>query len=197
MRRRDRPAAGEVVRAEAPASIPPLTPPLMPPHSLAHRWRIAALLGAALALAACGDATGPLPREGAPTELEFSIGGYGGASRIVRLHDGAVLALRTPWSWDGAPTTDTVRVVPTADAWRAFWAAAERAGVRRWRPSYMAEGIADGEGWGVRIVAGGVTIESWGANAYPDSRGREQEGSRTDEFQEFVRALGTLTGQAW
>ncbi|MDQ3388427.1 MAG: hypothetical protein M3483_02865, partial [Gemmatimonadota bacterium] len=106
----------------------------------------AAILVSALALVACADATGPLPQEGAPDELGFSIGGYGVGSRSIEVRGDTVVFSQVPWGPQDPILTS--RVVPTPDAWRAFWTAADRAGVRQWRPKYVAEGIVDGSGWG-------------------------------------------------
>ena len=160
-----------------------------------RRARVAAALaGAALTLAACGDPTGPLPREGAPDALEFLIGGFASDTRIVRLRGDTVLLWRTPWS-ESRAAVDTVRAVPTPEAWRAFWAAAERAGVRRWRRRYVAEGVLDGTGWSLRIVAGDRIFESGGGNAYPDRLGGEHELQMTSAFRAFLAALGDLVGR--
>jgi len=148
-----------------------------------------AVLGVTLALAACDDATGPLPMEGAPDALEFSIGGFGVGGSAVELRGDTLVLRRTG---TGA-VFDSVRVVPTPDSWRAFWSATERAGVRRWRARYAAEAI-DGVGWSVRIAAGGRLVESSGSNAYPDRFGREHEFSMTDDFQAFLTAVGQLVG---
>ncbi len=156
-------------------------------------WAAAVLLAAAFA--GCGDPTGPLPREGAPDELRFTIGGFGSGSTTVVLDGEAVMVTRVPWDYMTGVPIVPVRVVPTAQAWRDFWAAAEEAGVRRWRSEYMAEGVVDGSGWSLRIVADGVVVDSHGSNAWPDRRGREHEMDVTADFQAFLDAVGTLAGQ--
>lgn len=166
-----------------------------PPRTRGRAWRAAALLSAALALVACSDATAPLPQAGVPDALEFSMGGYFGGGTSVSLRGDTLVFFRTPWEWRPDMTIDTVRVVPTADAWRAFWSATSRAGVGRWRARYVAEEIADGTGWNLRIVAGGRRIESFGSNAYPDRLGLQRRGEMTEDFRGFVAALGALVGQ--
>jgi hypothetical protein len=148
-----------------------------------------AVLGVALALAACDDATGPLAEEGAPDDLEFSIGGFSVGESTVELRGDTVVLRRTR-----PEVIDSVRAVPTPDSWRAFWSATERAGLRRWRARYAAEGIVDGVGWSVRIAAGGRLVESSGNNAYPDRFGREHELDMTDDFQAFLTAVSELVG---
>lgn len=167
------------------------------PH---RRGWLAALtaVGAALALAACRDGTAPvrpaLP-EGAPDELRFSMGGFGVTSTVVELRDDTLVVWGTPWDWTAGMSVDTARVVPTTEAWRAFWAAAERAGMRQWRPQYRADGVVDGVGWGVRVVADGRLIQSSGSNAFPDRYGREHELAMTDDFRAFLAALEELLGR--
>ena len=148
-----------------------------------------AVLCVALGLATCDDATGPLPMEGAPDDLELSIGGFGVGESTVELRGDTVVLRRTR---PGA-VIDSVIAVPTPDSWRAFWSATERAGVRRWRARYAAEAI-DGVGWSVRIAAGGRLVESSGSNAYPDRFGREHDFSMTDDFRAFLTAVGQLVG---
>jgi hypothetical protein len=89
---------------------------------------------------------------------------------------------------------DTVRIVPTADAWRKFSASADAAGVHRWQPRYMAEGVIDGSGWSLLIADDGRRVESQGSNAFPDRQGREHELEMTDEFRAFLAALSELVG---
>jgi hypothetical protein len=157
-------------------------------HRGVPAWLATAVLGIAIALAACDDATGPLPTEGTPDDLEFSIYGFGDGESTVELRGDTVVLRRTR-----PAGIDTVRAVPTADAWRAFWSATERAGVRRWRARYAADAI-DGVGWSLRIGAGARLVESSGSNAYPDRFGREHEFSMTDDFRAFLTAVGQLVG---
>ncbi|HEX8212165.1 MAG TPA: hypothetical protein VF584_18455 [Longimicrobium sp.] len=151
------------------------------------------ILAAAL-LASCDDPTGPLPREGAPREFEYSVGGFAVGSGRVELHGDTVVLVRTPWDARPGTRPDSIRTVPSAEAWRAFWKAAADAGVRRWRPRYMAEGIVDGGGWSLRIVAPGAKIESNGSNAYPDRHGLEHEGEAPNEFRALEDAIEALAG---
>jgi hypothetical protein len=150
-----------------------------------------AVLGVALAVAACDDATGPLQAEGAPDDLEFFIYGFAVGGSTVELRGDTVVLRRTR-----PEVNDSARAVPTPDSWRAFWAATERAGVRRWRAHYAAEDIVDGTGWSVRIAAGGRLVESSGNNAYPDRFGREHEPFMTDDFRVFLTAVSELVGHA-
>ncbi|MEP6732589.1 MAG: hypothetical protein ABJE10_18235 [bacterium] len=164
------------------------------PLRLSSARAVVAALGVMFALAACSDATAPLATEGTPDELTFSIGGFGvGTSNMVLRGDTIVLQ-RIPWDWPRVPM-DSVRVVPSSEAWRVFWAATERAGVSRWQRHYAAAGFVDGTGWDVHIVVGGRVVESSGSNAYPDGLGHEHQLQTTDDFQAFVVALGDLAGR--
>jgi hypothetical protein len=156
---------------------------------------LAALAGISIGAAACDDPTMALPREGAPERLEFSLSAWeGNFGRSVELRRDTVVFRRAVWSGSQV-SVDSVRVVPTAEQWRDFWAAAEDAGVSRWRRRYVAEGIQDGGGWQLRLRATGASIVSEGSNAYPDRSGRERENELTPEFHAFVDALGALVGE--
>jgi hypothetical protein len=161
-----------------------------PSHRGGRVWIAAAVLGLAVALAGCDNPTEPLPGEGVPEDLEFSIGGFGDGGSTVELRGDTVVLRRTR-----PGGIDTVRAIPTPDSWRAFWSATERAGVHRWRARYTAEGIIDGVGWSMRIGAGGRLVESSGNNAYPDRFGRKHELDMTDDFRAFLTALGELVEQ--
>ena len=155
------------------------------------RSRIIVACLSVVPLIGCSDPTAPLPREGAPDELRFSFGGFAIGDVTLELQDSSVAM----WGWTPGATIDTVRVVPNEEAWREFWSAAERAGVRRWRSRYFAEGVIDGNGWSFRLVAGDFALESTGSNAYPDALGRERELIMTDEFRLLRTALGKLVGE--
>jgi hypothetical protein len=169
--------------------------PLPRPRSRAARACFTAIVCIAFAFAGCTDPMGPLPREGAPDELHFSIGGFGTGTTVVELDDEGLAVTRIPWNPEPGVTIVPVHVVPSAQAWSDFWAAAEKAGVRRWRNKYVAEDVVDGAGWSLRIKTGDVVIDSFGSNAWPDSRGREHELDVTADFQAFLEAVGTLAGQ--
>ena len=162
---------------------------------VARAHRVIAWLILATTIGSCDDPTAPLPREGPPDELRFVYGGF--FSDLVTVEaQGTTLAMwRRAWDWHPGMAIDTVRTVPTAEAWRQFWVVADQAGVRRWRSSYAAEGVADGSGWSLRLVAGEFSVESTGANAYPDWQGREHELHMTEEFAALMRALGDLLGE--
>ncbi len=137
----------------------------------------------------------PLPREGQPDELRFSYGGFAIEGVTVELHGTSVAMWRTPWNWQPGVAIDTVRAVPSDDEWRQFWTAADRAGVQRWRPRYATEGVVDGSGWSLYLVAQDFRLTSTGSNAYPDGSGGEHELEMTEEFRALRTALGNLVGE--
>jgi hypothetical protein len=169
-----------------------------PATRLRHAAHGSAVLSATclLAFAACRSPTAP-PVEGVPEVLEFSTGGFGTGSRILRLHGDTVATLTVPWDYDPAMPADSSRLVPGPEAWRSFWAAVGEAGVRRWRSRYVAPDIVDGMGWSLTLKAGGFSVQSMGSNAYPDRLGRKHEGASTDEFRRLVAALDALSGGAF
>ena len=163
-----------------------------------RRSMLARMVSVSLALsvgnAACHDPTAPLPDEGPPDELSFSMGGFASDAVTIEMQDEVVLMWRRPWNWRPGEAIDTLRAVPTSEQWHDFWIAAERAGVHRWRSRYEAD-VIDGVGWTLRLVAGDFALESTGANAYPDWRGREHELEMTAEFRSLRTALGNLAGE--
>ena len=160
----------------------------------APRHRIlAACLTLAILIGGCDDPTAPLPREGPPDALHFSYGGFG-YGVTIEAQGTTVVVWRDTWDWPPGVPVDTLRVVPAADAWRQFWAAADQAGVHHWKTRYSKEDIIDGTGWTLRLSAGAFTLESSGSNAYPDWFGREH-GGVTPEFEAFTSALGDLIGE--
>jgi hypothetical protein len=149
------------------------------------------LVGLALGVG-CSDPMAPLPREGTPDELKFSISGWSTGFSSWELR-GDTVVYRSAASDYPAPVTE-LRTIPSAEAWREFWLEIERIGVRQWRSEYVAEMIADAEGWRTRIRAGSAVVESSGYAAYPDESGREREGSRTEAFAAYIEALRRLAG---
>jgi hypothetical protein len=122
-------------------------------------------------------------------------GGFGIDIVRVELQGASVAMWRRPWDWRPGVPIDTMRAVPTDDAWREFWLAAERAGVHRWRTQYVAEGVVDGDGWALRLVTGDFDLLASGSNAFPDARGREHELEMTEEFRLLRTAIGNLVGE--
>ncbi|MGK2935889.1 MAG: hypothetical protein ACSLFE_11705 [Gemmatimonadaceae bacterium] len=107
----------------------------------------------------------------------------------------SVVFERVEGGMDGSPERYVVRVVPTAEAWRVFWSAAENAGVNKWRESYMGRLIADAESWQLVLETRSSRIKSGGYAAYPDDAGRAHRGSRTEAFKAFLAALYVIVGE--
>ena len=165
------------------------------PFSAITRTRLVAIAFAALALAACGEATVPQPAHNAPQELAFTVTALeGGTSTAVQMEGAAVVVTHTRWSHEEGLRTRRVRTVPTARDWTAFWAVVDAAGVQRWTGDYQAEGFRDGAGWSLRLAGNGVSIDSHGTNAWPDRDGLEHHLVVTADFRAFQDALGALTG---
>ena len=156
---------------------------------------------ALLLLAGCGEGSlfaGPpaLPTDGPPTALEVRLDGFGYGAHLVTLVGGDTLLVerRPEWRIDSAGIT---RVVPTAAQWRAFWDAADRAGVARWPRSCVNARIADGAGYTVTIgTASERRLEAGGMNAYPRADGRcDLDGGWTTEFRTLMEATSRLIGR--
>lgn len=163
-------------------------------HVLPHPV-IGAIGALTLAVVACSDVTAPLPREGAPEKLSFSTGSAFTGNTSWTVRGDTVVFQRDEWGGDG-PQRYVVHVVPTAEAWRNFWSAAENAGVNKWRGSYVNESIADGEGWQLVLETRTSRIESGGYSAYPDNAGRKKNSrERTEAFTAFLAALYVLVGE--
>lgn len=143
---------------------------------MTHRFtriRIAAaLVCGALATAGCGDTTATVPAqvEGAPDELKFTwdASELGGTSLELRGSTVVVRRLR----YGQNPRRDSTMVVPTSAAWTRFLDAATDAGVSEWRSGYLAEGIADGSQWDLRIAVDGRVLESGAPTRIPTATAR-------------------------
>jgi hypothetical protein len=146
------------------------------------------LLSATLA---CEDTLLPLPDATPPDALEFTTAGFGASTYVFEVRGDTVVARQGGW---GSPApVDSIRHVPTAEEWRAFWDAVDEAGVRRWGV-YRNEDVVDGGGYTLRIEHDGVVLESSGSNAWPDQRGREHE-EVTEAYNRFRHALDVLVGR--
>ena len=74
------------------------------------------------------------------------------------------------------------KFTPTAQQWREFWSALDRAGVWNWKERYPNPGICDGTIWRIEIEHEGRSITSRGDNAY------------TKRFSAFLEAVSGLLG---
>ena len=168
---------------------------LAPSARLGRAARAATASLALVSAGACGDGpVTPLPEEGPALALEYSIGGYGGDQRSIKLKGGTIEHVSIPWDYRPGMAIDTVRRVPTADEWRWFWAEAKAAGVGRWRGTHVARNIADGTGWSLEIVVDGRRIQASGSNMYPDRKGEWHAPDQTPDFLRFSAAAFMLAG---
>lgn len=154
---------------------------------------VVSMLAVLTAATACDLPTGP-PRAGAPEEFRFSLWSFSPLSRYVELRGDTLLVVHVHSRPDYSGS-DTTRVVPQPDDWRAFWSAAYGSGVRHWLPAYERP-VADGETWSMTIRRRGLDGDWRGNNAYPDSRGGRHF-NRTTAFNNLVDAVTELTGGAF
>jgi hypothetical protein len=150
---------------------------------------------AAAAGMGCRDATGPrLQTEGPPTAMVVGYSGFGYGSHEVRLRGGDTLVV-TRVRWVPADSAAVRTVVPEAAAWRAFWAAASRAGLARWPARCVNREIADGGGLSIALTVDGQSIERRYTNASPRRVGTcTTDGSRSAEEIAFATAVEQLIG---
>jgi hypothetical protein len=168
---------------------------MRPAH--AARPRIAPLVGAASARAACGAPRAPaFPEDAPPAAMQLSVGGFGSGQQEVTLRGDTVIVTRRPFV---SPEDATLaRVVPSRDAWRAFWRAADAAGVRRWPSTCRNDRIVDGGGYTLELWYPGGRITSSGSNSYPQRDGRcNGDPGRTPEFSAFLAAVSQLIGRSY
>lgn len=146
-----------------------------------------------VAFAACGDATAPLPTEGAPRELAFEWGGFALVSYTVRLAGDTIIATSASDAlWPPPPRVDVARRVPSADEWRAFWSAVADAGVRRWAGACSDASVVDGAGFSFTLAWSDARRTGVYSNAYP-TRAGTCRGS-TDEAKTFTAAVYKIAG---
>jgi hypothetical protein len=161
------------------------------------RLPFAAALAASFASAgACGNATGPaaaLPQAGAPRALAYSGGDFGGALTSVRMAGDTVVLVRRPFF---APADSAVRRrVPSAEEWRAFWEAADAAGVGRWPAACADPSVADGGGFAFELAWAGGRRAGTYSNAYPTREGGcRRDPQVTAAAATFQEALFAMAG---
>ncbi len=148
-----------------------------------------------LALVACGDATAPLPSSGVPREFRVSsVGGFVASASDVRLVGDTLVYVVARYTRGGIDSTVTRRV-PTADDWRAFWRAADGAGVRRWAGECSRSDIADAGGFSFTLAWDGGRRTGSYVGAFPTRDGTCADGY-TAEAQAFSDAVDQLLGVA-
>lgn len=160
----------------------------------ARGFALGAAVASGLLLLACDSPTAPrFPVDEPPTAFEVDVDGYGYGLYRVTLRGDTLLVERRP-DFSLAPQF-TTRVVPTRADWRAFWRAADDAGVRSWPHRCIDESVVDGGGYGVEITYAGGRVQSAGANSYPRANGHCDSLSYTDDFRTFTRAITQLIGR--
>lgn len=165
---------------------------------MSHRRPVSigtALLAGSLLAIACEPVTAPdFPADGPPDALLVRVDGFGFGTPAVTLRGGDTLVVerRTDWRPDSAVVT---RVVPTRDAWQAFWRAADAAGVRAWPRTCRNERVADGGGYTLDIVYAGGRVASQGTNSYPRRSGACSGLETTAEYRAFTAAVAALIGR--
>lgn len=168
---------------------------------LSLRWSARGPLGcvarpalAAVVLAACGDATAPLPTDGPPSELSYSTGGFVLTTYDVRLA-GDTVVLTSATAANGAPALTTTRRVPSAAEWRAFWQTVRDVGVARWPAQCTDNSMADGGTVRFTLAWGGTRRTGTYYAAYPRGNGTCVNGyDESSGAVRFQTAVFTLTG---
>lgn len=124
----------------------------------------------------------------AKVKFEFSHVAIFGGGPIVQW-DGDTFGLR--WkeayeaTWHELPA-------PSELQWKAFWLLLDQSGARNWDSNYANPDIFDGVGWGFKLAAPGLRIESSGSNAYPGSDSFES--LTCSPFEILTTAVGILAG---
>lgn len=137
-----------------------------------------------------GDPPGEPPADLLPAQLEFRISGspFAPAYRLTwsagKLLYEAVVADPGP---DESEERTWELFVPSADQWRRFWDAVERAGVWDWAPEYLA-GRGDGTSWRLELHRGTRGVTCTGLGAYPGS----PDSTPSPAFRDFLAALRLL-----
>jgi len=71
-------------------------------------------------------------------------------------------------------------IEPTPQQWTEFWAASDRAGVWKWRPSYDDLAADDAPGWKLTLARGAFEVDATGDNTWPE------------QWEAFCRAVRRL-----
>lgn len=150
----------------------------------------ASLLFSLAALGGTGRAT--TPTSARPQALQARIGGFLGPSFQVTLEgDTLQYEARRP----GGRLESAATLRPTESQWRAFRAALNAQGVKRWRPRYIDAGVADGTQWSLNITYPDLKVQVSGSNQYPNHTGQPGPGAQpTRAFQAYLNAVEALVG---
>jgi len=148
----------------------------------------------ALTAVACADATAPaFPSDAPPSAFHINYSGWIYGSHDVLLRGDTLVVSRVPdFRPDGALETT---VVPTASDWRAFWRAADAAGVRSWPRECIDRNIADGGGLSMRIDYAGGHVETTTSNSTPHRDGTCGGTAEGDDYHALLAAVAALIGR--
>lgn len=160
----------------------------------AFRTGVACVLAAAAGCFGVPTAA-EFPDDGPPSTFEVVYGGFGFGSHDVTLRgDTLVVVRRVDFRPD---STTTSRVIPTRDAWGAFWRAADAAGVRSWPRECLNRDVVDGGGFSLRITWPGGRVEASGGNSYPQHGGCNRSPEWSPEYKAFNAAVAQLIGMRY
>lgn len=144
-----------------------------------------ALVTTGLVLVGCSPSSKTAAATSAPREFSTSYTRFRGASVQVELRDADnVIYRRGERGHVGGPGA-IEEIIPISTAqWTRFRALLEKAKIREWKTSYRDPTLADGEWWQVKLRFADISMESTGANMYPND----------GAFDEFKRAVQVLIG---
>ena len=123
---------------------------------------------------------------------------------LVLTSDGGLGAPRYRVEWTGASLTyelsddrtgahDVVELEPSAQDWRRFWNALERAGVWEWASDHSDFAAVDAHTWAVEIAHDDRQVRAGGNNSYPpDPVGPDEAGGEGGSESEPTRSFRTL-----
>jgi hypothetical protein len=161
-------------------------------HSISRLF--AGTLAACVACASASTAAPRFPDAEPPSAMRVHVGRQWIGTHDVTLRGDTLVVAFEPMM--GSERPSVTRVVPTADAWREFWRAAEGAGVRAWPRECRNPGIVDGGGFTLELAYGGERIEASGVNAFPRRDGScRTDGVHSDELRDFLAAVSRLIGR--
>lgn len=107
-----------------------------------------------------------LPTEGPPAAFRVAVWSLPLGGREIVLRGDTLVATWRPAPLPGHPS-EPHRVVPDAGAWRTFWSAVERSGVRYWPAECRDDRVADGTSVEIDLVVPAGRLRSTATNAWP------------------------------